>query len=67
MLDNPDRHGLYPTSTAFTELELYVQQERMRALGYAFAFACILRDKGEEPAVYDIGEFIKKALSALAS
>ena len=28
MLDNPDKSGIYPTSTAYTELEHYIESVR---------------------------------------
>ena len=33
MLDNPDEYGIYPTSTAYTRLEHYIEQQRIEAIG----------------------------------
>lgn len=33
MLDNPDKCGIYPTSTAYTKLEHYVEEVRASAIG----------------------------------
>ena len=33
MLDNPDKHGIYPTSTAYARLEHYIEGVREEAIG----------------------------------
>lgn len=40
MLDNPDKIGIYPTSTAYTELEHYIEGVRAEAIGWTHADAC---------------------------
>jgi hypothetical protein len=37
MLDNPDKDGIYPTSTAYTELEHYIEDVRAEAIADAAA------------------------------
>lgn len=54
MLDNPDEHGIYPTSTAYTRLEHYMNQVRLEAIGYAHALCCSYLDKGEDPRIIEI-------------
>lgn len=54
MLDNPDKSGIYPTSTCFTRLELYIEGVRAEALGYAHASACIMLDKGGDPRLTEV-------------
>ena len=31
MLDNPDKHGIFPTSTAYTRLEHLIERARIEA------------------------------------
>jgi len=45
MLDNPDKHGIYPTSIAYEKLEGYVEAERVKAIGWMYAAVCIDLDK----------------------
>ena len=37
MLDNPDSSGIYPTSTAYTRLEHYIESVRAEAIGWTHA------------------------------
>ena len=46
MLDNPHENGIYPTATAYTRLEQYIEGVRIEALGWAHTNACICLDKG---------------------
>ena len=59
MLDNPDPSGIYPTSTAYARLEMYVMQERFQCLGWMYAYACIALDEGKELRTMDIPDIIK--------
>jgi len=60
MLDNPLEHGIYPTSTAFSRLEHYVEEVRMRALGWAHSYCCIALDKGEDPRCIEVPKIINQ-------
>ena len=53
MLDNPDIHGLYPTTEAFNKLEELLNKVRIEALEWAWTDACTMLDKGEDPRQYD--------------
>ena len=66
MLDNPDQHGIYPTSTAYTELEHYIEGVRHEAMGWAHADACTTLDKGGDPRLIDIPDLICRARVDLA-
>ena len=66
MLDNPDKHGIYPTSTAYTALEHYVEQQRHEALGWAHAFFCTSLDKGDDPRLQEVPEFLERAQTDLS-
>lgn len=61
MLDNPDESGIYPTSTAYTKLEHYVEQQRHEALGWAHAEFCTNLDKKIDPRLIDVPAFLEKA------
>ena len=61
MLDHPDEHGIYPTSTAYTRLEHYCEQVRTEALGWAHAKFCVDLDKGRDPRLEEIPKFIEKS------
>ena len=66
MLDNPDEHGIYPTSTAYTELELYIEGVRYQALGWAHAECCTILDKGDDPRLTDIPGMVDRARADLS-
>ncbi len=61
MLDHPDDCGLYPTSTAYTRLEWYINAERMKAIGWAHTKACIAMDRKEDPRLLEIPDIIEQA------
>lgn len=67
MLDNPDKQGIYPTSTAYMRLEHYIEQERMQALGWTHINACMALDKGVDPRTICIPSMIESARKDLAS
>lgn len=56
MLDNPDEHGIYPTSTAYTELEHYIEGVRAEAIGWMHAHACTTLDEGGDPRLISVPE-----------
>ena len=62
MLDNPDESGIYPTSTAFTKLELYIESVRAEAIGWTHAEACVSLDRGGDPRVNNVPEMFSRAL-----
>lgn len=61
MLDNPDKHGIYPTSTAFTRLEHYIESVRMEAIGWTHADCCCALDKGGDPRIVEVPDIVKRA------
>jgi len=67
MLDNPDKYGIYPTSTAYAELEHYVESERSKALGWMHAEVCTILDCGNDPRMADLPDIISKAETNLAA
>lgn len=60
MLDNPRECGIYPTGTAFVELEHYVEQQRLQAIG------CILLDNEEDPRIIEVPDLMERVLTDLA-
>ena len=66
MLDNPDKHGIYPTSTAYTRLEHYIEGVRAEALGWAHADACCTLDIGGDPRLTEVPEMLDRARKDLA-
>lgn len=66
MLDNPDKHGIYPTSTAYTRLERYIEGVRMEAIGWCHADVCATLDRGDDPRTVDVPEIIERANNDLA-
>lgn len=67
MLDNPDEHGLYPTGTAYTELELYIIKERIMAIGCTMANLFSSLDKNEDPRLKDMTEILEQVKKDLAT
>ena len=61
MLDNPDESGIYPTSTAYTELEHYIEQERYVAIGWMHAEACTILDQYGDPRTEELPDIIERA------
>lgn len=52
MLDNPDEHGLYPTTRAYDKLDTLVHAARIEAIKWARADACMDLDDGpDEPPI----------------
>jgi hypothetical protein len=66
MLDNPDPVGIYPTSVAYDELEAYVAEVRVEALGWMLADCCVFLDKGDDPRKRNVPEILERALIDLA-
>ena len=60
MLDNPDEHEIYPTK-AYSGLEAYVEEVRMEAIGWTYAYCCSSLDEGIDPRKTLVPEIIKAA------
>jgi len=60
MLDNPDEHEIYPTSTAYTRLEIYIESQRAEVLGWAVADACTALDRGEDPRLMNVPDIFDR-------
>lgn len=65
MLDNPDKSGVYPTSTCYTRLEHYIKQVRMEAVGWCHAEMCINLDSNKDPRTTDVSFLIERAKADL--
>jgi len=79
MLDNPDKHGIFPTSTvakniirrliAYNRLEHYIESVRMeariQAIGWCHANDCIAMDNGDDPRLMEIPKILEDALRDL--
>jgi len=66
MLDNPDKHGIYPTSTAYTRLEHYIEGVRAEAIGWMHANACVTLDRGGDPRTVEVPSILDQAKVDLA-
>ncbi len=60
MLNNPNEHGIYPTDTAYSQLEMYMIQERVQVLGWMYAEACNALDRGEEIRTMEIPDILAR-------
>ena len=67
MLDNPDEHGIYPTTKFMDELEEYCLKLRHEAIGWTWAKACTQLDAGNDPRQYDQAQLIQDASRDLSS
>ena len=67
MLDNPDKVGIFPTGTAYTKLELYVEAQRTEAIGWTWAKACTLLDKGSDPRTHETPKLLADAQKDFSS
>ena len=65
MLDNPNKNGIYPTSTAYTELEHYIEGVRAEALGWMHAAACTALDRGDDPRLLEVPALYDQAKKEL--
>jgi len=66
MLDNPDKYGIYPTSTAYTRLEYYIEGVRAEAIGWMHAYACAALDNGDDPRLVEVPKILAQAKDDLA-
>jgi len=67
MLDSGDGQGLFPTSTAYTRLEHYVEGVRAEAIGWTHADACTTLDKGGDPRLTNVPDMLSRAKVDLAT
>jgi len=67
MLDNPDKSGIFPTSTAYTELEHYIEGVRAEAIGWIHADACTTLDKGDDPRLTEVPDILARSKVDLAT
>lgn len=67
MLDNPDKSGIYPTITAYTELEHYIEGVRAEAIGWMHADACTMLDRGNDPRMAKVPNIYSRAMTDLAT
>lgn len=67
MLDNPNKSGIYPTSTAYTELEHYIEGVRFEAIGWTHADACTALDKGDDPRLVEVPDMLARSRVDLAT
>lgn len=67
MLDNPGECEIYPTSTAYAKLEHYIEGERIKAIGWTHAYACVVLDNGGDPRGLEVPDFLKRAQHDLAT
>lgn len=69
MLDNPGECEIYPTTRAYDKLESFIRAElaraRREAIGYMYAEACAMLDKGEDIRTVEFPELAEKAIAAL--
>ena len=61
MFKTVDAAGIYSTSTAFTRLEHYIEQQRIEAIGWTHAFACTSLDKGGDPRIFEVPSILDAA------
>lgn len=61
MIDNPNKHGIYPTSKFMSKMEDFCLKMRHEAIEWTWAKACTLLDKGEEPRDFIIPQLIDEA------
>ena len=66
MLDNPGECEIYPTSTAYTRLEHYIDGVRAEAIGWMHAEACTTLDGGDDPRLTEVPDILERAKKDLA-
>lgn len=65
MLESAGEGGIYCTSTAYTKLEHYIEQERNRAIGCTHAAACVDLDNDQDPRMANVPRLLQKIRIAL--
>lgn len=66
MLDNPNEHGIYPTTKAYDALVALIETARVEALGWMLAEMCRILDNGGDPRKEDIAEMLPRAVEDLS-
>ncbi len=66
MLDNPDEHGLYPTSVCFEKLNKYIESQRIEAIGWSYAYLCSKTDNGFDIRQLEAPEMLEAGLNDLS-
>lgn len=61
MLDNPDDCGIFPTTECYDDLEKLVFRKQFEAMGWTYAHACILQDRGIDIRTVLVPDIIKQA------
>lgn len=61
MLEDPDEDGIYPTSEFMSKVENFCLELRHEAIGWTWAQARVLLDKGTDPRQYNQGALIEDA------
>ena len=67
MFDGVDDYGIYPTSTAYMQLEHYIRQERNIAIGCTHGACCAALDKGDDPRTVECSSFFADIENTLFS
>lgn len=65
MLNNPDKHGLFPTSEFMSKMEDYCLELRHEAIGWTWAEACNILDSNNDPRQHDQAGLISDATTDL--
>ena len=66
MLDNPDKHGIYSTSTAYARLEHYIEGIRAEAIGWTHADNCVALDHNKDPRLKNVPDMLFRAQKDLS-
>ena len=61
MLDSPNEHGIFPTTTAYNLLEQYCDGIRAEAIGWTHTDACVSLDNDKDPREKSIPEMLERA------
>ena len=56
MFDGESEHGIYPTSTLYTELDILIRRAQIEAVAWAYVECCERLDKGEDPRLTSVPE-----------
>jgi len=61
MFDNEGECGIYPTSIAYQKIEDYIEQQRIEAIGWAMADACVHLDEGKDYRQVEVPIILERA------
>jgi len=56
-----DDFGNYPSSVACTNLECYIKEVRIEAIGWAYADACAVLNSGRDPRLQESLDLLERA------